>query len=286
MKSIINGLVALFIFGMFATGFAQKPQNSKQILLQSTNLTISQVALSQSADIMNKRLKSYSNEQFDVITIPAKRQIKVTLNDAWDIEVAANLVTTKGVLVFYETYFYKDLEILLKGDSTLFSLVQAKVPGDSVVRIVCTATEGKNKVDKYLFSRGTKENCKFAWSNLFDDDSPCLFALKSANGNGLNLKGSDIESFNLGQDATWKNNYLGFKFKKQAIPIWAEITKRNINRAIAIVLDDHVLFAPVVRDEIPGGNCQLSGGFSQLQLKYIVSVCENGELPVGFDVVK
>jgi len=286
MKTIINSLVAIFILGIIATGFSQKPQNANQILLQSTDRKISAATLSQSSEIISKRLKSFSDAKFDVITFPGKNQIQIMLNDTWNMEVAKNLVTQKGMLSFYETYFYKDLNELIQGDTTLFSLLQAKAPGDSSVRIICTTAEGINKLNKHLNSVEMKHNCKFAWSNLFDDSLPCLYALKNGNGNGLNLKGSDIESFNFGQDSIWKINYIGFKFKKSAIPVWAEITKRNINRAIAIVLDDHVLFAPVVHEEIPGGNCQLSGSFTQTQVRYIASVGENGELPVCFEIVK
>jgi len=39
-------------------------------------------------------------------------------------------------------------------------------------------------------------------------------------------------------------------------------------------------------DEITGGNCTVSGGFTTEQVKYIVAIGSNGELPVSFKVVK
>ena len=83
-----------------------------------------------------------------------------------------------------------------------------------------------------------------------------------------------------------KKDYLGIKFKKSAIGLWADITKRNINNCIAIVLDESVIAAPKVMSEIPSGNCQISGDFTQSQLEYIVALCSNGELTVNFIVVK
>jgi hypothetical protein len=286
MKSIITSILAIFIFGIIATGFSQKPLNKNRILIQSTDSKMSEAVLSQSAGIIIKRLKSFSEERFDVTTIPAKNQIQIILYGSWDRKIVESLVTQKGSLAFYETYFYKELQELLKGDTTMFSISHAETPRDSTVRIVCTTTEGVSKLNKYLNSVGVNQICKFAWSNLFDDTSPCLFALKPGDGSGLNLKGSDIESYTCGQDSIWKINYLGFTFKTASVPVWAEITKRNINRSVALVLDDHVIFAPVVRETITGGNCQLSGGFTQNEVKYIASVCENGELPVGFKIVK
>jgi preprotein translocase subunit SecD len=285
MKTIKRSLVAIFILGIIATGFSQKQHNTNQILIQSTDHTISGTTLSQSAEIISNRLESYSDKKFEIIIISDKNQIQLVLSDSWDMEVAENLITQKGTLSFYETYFYKDLTELIKADTTLLSLLQVNAPGDSSERIICTTAEETIKLKEYLTSVEMKHSCKFAWSNKFDDSLPCLYALKIGNGSGLNLKGSDIESFNFGQDSIWKINYFGFQFQQSAIPVWAEITKRNINRALAIVLDDNVLFAPMVREEIYGGNCQLSGSFTLEQVRCIASVCKNGELPVSFEIV-
>jgi SecD/SecF fusion protein len=43
---------------------------------------------------------------------------------------------------------------------------------------------------------------------------------------------------------------------------WARLTRENVGRQIAIVLDNYVYSFPVVRQEIKGGNSSISGGFT------------------------
>lgn len=287
MKSIIFSLLAISILGLIATGFTKKQNNTHQILIQSTDSRLSPAEFSRSAEIITNRLKSFSAEKFEVSTIPGKNQIAVNLNGNWDLEIAANLVKQKGVFGFYETYNLKAVTELLKGDSMLLSLFDAGASGEpSSARIGCTTTDNISNVDKYLNAAGLNQQCRFAWDNLFLETEVCLYALRVGQGIGEIVGGADIESFNAGVDSTSQQNYVGFKFKKSAIQTWAGLTRRNINKAIAIVLDGCVIYAPVVREEIPGGNCQLTGGFTINQVKYIAAIGANGELPVNFKVVK
>jgi len=286
MKTIINSLIAIIIICIIATGFTTKPDNNHRILIQSTDSKISQADLSRSAEIITNRMKSFSIEKFEVKVIPAKNQIQVTLNNCRDMKIAEQLATQKGALQFYETYNYKGVTRLLKGDSILLSLFNTKAPGDSNSQIGCTSPEGISKVDRYVNTAGLDQYCKFAWNNAFGESEVCLYALKLVDGKGVILNGADIESFKITHDLKREKDNLEFSFKKSVIPVWADITKRNIGNAIAMVLDGNVIFAPVVWDEITGGNCTVSGGFTTEQVKYIVAIGSNGELPVSFKVVK
>ena len=286
MKTIIHSILAIFIFGIIAMGFTTKPDNTHRILIQSTESKITQAELTQSAEIITNRLKSYSTAKFEVLAIPGKNQIQVTLNNSWDLKIAEQLATQKGSLEFYETYNYKGVSELLKGDGMLLTLLNGKVPGDTNPQIGCTTSAGISKVDKYLNAAGLAQICKFAWDTTFDEPEVCLYALKLLDGKGVILNGADIERFKISHDLKREKDNLEFSFKKSAIPLWADITKRNIGNAIAMVLDGNVIFAPVVSDEITGGNCTLSGGFTAEQVKYIVAIGSNAELPVSFKVVK
>jgi preprotein translocase subunit SecD len=285
MKSILKSLIAIFILGIIATGFTPKPNNSKQFIIQSTDNSISMADLSLSAGIITNRLKSFSSEKFEVSTIAGKNQIKVILGKNWDINLAENLITQKGVLEFYETCNYKEVTELLKGDSIPASLFGNNVPAESSAQIGCTSSEGVAQADKFMNALGLDQKCKFAWSSVFEDPEVCLYALKLNNGEGVICKGDDIESFVSGNETGSKENYISFSFKKQAVQLWAEITKRNSGKAIAMVLDGKVIFAPAVMDEITSGKCTLTGGFTAVQMNYIAAICANGELPVSFKVV-
>lgn len=287
MKTIKNTLIALFLFGLVATGLSQKPENKSRILLlHPTESIVSSAAIAQSVDVITRRLESFSSEKFRVTPIPGKNQIQVVMDDKCDLKLAEMLLTQKGTITFHEAYYYKSLEMILQRDTTLFSLLHANRPGDSTAEILCTNKAGINAAVHYLDSVESNHTCRFAWSNLFDDSQPGLYALKTENGDGIILKGSDIESFQFGHDSVWHQDYIQFKCRKSAVPLWADITKRNINQAIAILLDGKVISAPVVRGEITGGKSIITGNFSADRLKFIEAVGNSGELPVNLEVVK
>lgn len=267
-------------------GFVNKPQTKHTILLQSTDSKISALTLSQSAGIITKRLQSFSKETFEISTIPGKNQIQVVVQATGDLKVIENLLTQKGALEFYEAYNYGELTHLLAGDSSLIKLFHTQKPSESSPGIGCTTVAEMNVIEEYLSSVQLNSKCKFAWSSFFDKPDVCLYALRIEAANRIPLTGCDIESFEAKYDTIRQKENITFKFKKPAVQVWAEVTKRNIGRAIAIVLDNNVLYSPVVRDEISGGNCEISGDFTKSQVQYIVAIGAHGELPGSFAVVK
>jgi preprotein translocase subunit SecD len=185
---------------------------------------------------------------------------------------------------FYETWNYKSLATLLHNDTLLLTLMHVKAPGEFSANLGCTTSAGVKQVNDYINVAGLNQYCKFAWSGLFDNSEACLYALKLDN--GILLKGSDIESCTAKHDSVWKNEVIDLRFRKTVVGLWAEITKRNINHSIAILLDNKVIVAPMVRSEINAGNCQITGDFTPIQVKYIAALVGNGELPVSFELIK
>lgn len=284
MKSIINLFFAVSLLVIIAMGFAFKPIEPIQILVQSTDSMISSAELSRSAEIISNRLKSFSTGNCEVSTIAVKNQILVRLNEPLDMKLAESLITQKGTFEFYETYNYKEVSELLNGDGILFTLF-SDTTYDESAQIGCATEAEVVGLDHYLKSNNLNRKCKFAWSNMFENSEVCLYALKINNGEGATISGASIENFGLGYDSLSNQEKISFSFKKTAVELWAEITQRNIGRALAIVLDGKVIFAPVVQDEISGGNCTITGSFTTVRLKYLVAIGSNGDLPVSFKVV-
>ncbi|MBQ8673790.1 MAG: protein translocase subunit SecDF [Bacteroides sp.] len=67
---------------------------------------------------------------------------------------------------------------------------------------------------------------------------------------------------------------------------WAQLTKQNINRAIAIVLDNYVYSAPNVNQEITGGNSVITGNFTPEQTKDLANVLKSGKMPAPAHIVQ
>ena len=67
---------------------------------------------------------------------------------------------------------------------------------------------------------------------------------------------------------------------------WSRFTGANINRQVAIVLDDKVYMAPVIRDKIPTGQTQVTGFADVNEAKDIANVLRAGELPAPLDIIE
>ena len=67
---------------------------------------------------------------------------------------------------------------------------------------------------------------------------------------------------------------------------WAQLTKQNIGKSIAIVLDDYVYSAPNVNNEITGGNSQITGHFTPEQAKDLANVLKSGKMPAPAHIVQ
>ena len=66
---------------------------------------------------------------------------------------------------------------------------------------------------------------------------------------------------------------------------WAALTKANLNRSIAIVLDNNVYSAPTVRSEITGGNSEISGNFTAEDTRDLANVLKSGKMPAPAKIV-
>jgi preprotein translocase subunit SecD len=286
MKTIIYAFVAVIVFGILSASFTNKANTKSSILIQATDNSISIAALLQSKDVITARLKDFGAEKSGIELVPGKNQIRVTFTDKRNIELFKKLLTQKGVFAFYETYDHQSLLELLHSGNQLFSRFEWNQASNTGGRIGCISRSKTVLVNKYLDSIGISQRCKFAWSQFTEDDATCLYALRVDDQKGELLVGSDVESMQFEKDKQSNLNVIKIKFKEQAIQTWADATRRNMDHAIAIVMDDQVISAPVVRSIIEGGNCSITGSFSQEEAKFIVSLGNNGELPANFTIVK
>ena len=77
---------------------------------------------------------------------------------------------------------------------------------------------------------------------------------------------------------------VSMQMNTEGTRIWANLTKMNVGRAVAIVLDDVVYSAPRVNGEIPGGSSQISGKFTQADTKDLANTLNSGKMPAPLRV--
>jgi len=98
------------------------------------------------------------------------------------------------------------------------------------------------------------------------------------------LKRSDIESVGIVKESD--NTKIQIKLKSEAAGFFADATRNNLNKAIAIVIDEKVYSFPVVRDPIESGNIEVTGKFAEREVGYFPALFNSDQLPVTFKVIQ
>ncbi len=280
MKTITYFLIPLIILSLFAPTFAGMQDSKHTILVQPSDKALSSASLSESAEVISRRLKDISTAKFDVSILENKKQISVTLYDKWDLPTVNKLLEHRGIIEFYETFDKNDLTRLLKGDDRLFTLLTKKTPDNSGAIIGCTSDTGLIRLNNYLNSLGLNKQVKFAWTQDFSKSNTCLYALKLTGGDSPVITYGDIKSVKYDRDR------IQITLKPDAAVKFAEATKRSLNRVIALVLDGYVISAPKVMSEITQGEIEISGNFTKEEAGYVAAIINGGVLPTGFNIVR
>ncbi|MDE6718134.1 MAG: protein translocase subunit SecD [Muribaculaceae bacterium] len=98
------------------------------------------------------------------------------------------------------------------------------------------------------------------------------------------LEGDAVTSASSEYD-NMQGNMVNMKMSDRGAQEWATITRNNIGRSIAIVLDDNVYSFPNVNNEITGGSSQITGGFTPEEANDLANVLKSGKMSAKVDVV-
>lgn len=79
---------------------------------------------------------------------------------------------------------------------------------------------------------------------------------------------------------------VSMSMNAEGTKIWARLTRDNVGRCIAIVLDNAVYSAPRVNQEITGGNSQITGDFTKEEADDLANVLESGKLPAPAHIIQ
>lgn len=133
-------------------------------------------------------------------------------------------------------------------------------------------------------------NLKFAFGDIgtTNDRSAGMFglyALKTLDGVRSKLEGERITDAR--QDFDERGRVaISMRMDQVGTRTWAQMTKENIGKGIAIVLDDYVLSAPTVQGEIPNGNSQITGNYEVKDAIDFASTLKSGKLPAPARIVQ
>lgn len=99
------------------------------------------------------------------------------------------------------------------------------------------------------------------------------------------IDGSHIVRATASRDAMTNEFIVNVQFDEVGGDRFAEITRDNVGKRLAIVVDDEVISAPVVNEPIQGGSVQISGQFTYDSASELAILLRSGTLPVPFAVL-
>ncbi len=166
-------------------------------------------------------------------------------------------------------------------------------PGPAVGMALASDTA---KVNAYLRMKQVKDvlprdlALKWTVKSINDESKTGIFeliAIKVTNRDGrAPLSGEVITDANadFGQFSSSAN--VNMQMNSEGSKTWARLTKENIGKCIAIVLDDYVYSYPRVNSEITGGRSEITGNFTTQEAKDLANVLKSGKMPAPTRIVQ
>ncbi len=166
---------------------------------------------------------------------------------------------------------------------------QKIAPGPSVGIVLGKDTAKVNKYLSYDFVKSElPRDVKFLWSAKpyeGTQSSYVLYAIrKPAGEESAPLEGDAV--VNARQDFDQNNRpEVSMTMSSEGGRVWKNLTAKNVNKSIAIVLDNYVQSAPNVINEIPNGRSSITGGFTIEEAKDLANILQAGKLPAPAKIV-
>jgi len=257
--------------------------------------------------VINKRLKTYNLSNYSIII--NNNNIYIDIPEFTDSSIINDLLCKRGYFETKETYENPEIlpyllklnnQILLNDtsipDTIKYPLFMLLAPNtDENMQALDGVNSGyvkskdTIKVTDYLrqYSNIFPSNIQFAWSIQYKtDDIYILIPIKGTKNGIAPITGEMIETAKA-EASSYNNSYvISAVFKEKYHKVWADLTRKNINKVLTLIIDNKVYSTPYVNSEIKNGNTQLSGDFSKKEAMKIAAYMNSGALPCKIRVNK
>ncbi len=130
---------------------------------------------------------------------------------------------------------------------------------------------------------------RFRWTVKAIDEANSLYqlvALKAQRDGRPSLEGDVITDAraDFSQVSAYAN--VSMSMNAEGAKAWQRITKENIGKSVAIVLDGFVYSFPTVQNEIAGGNSQITGNFTVEEAKDLANTLKSGKMPAPARIIQ
>ena len=176
----------------------------------------------------------------------------------------------------------------------LLSMLQT-IPGNALSLVGYASVRDTAAINKIIYSQLAKQifpsDLKLLWGakpaeglnkkNVFE-----LYALKVTTADGRAPLEGDVVTFAKDEFDQHGRPQVSMTMNSEGAREWAALTKANVGKAIAIVLDGVVYSAPRVTGEIAGGQSSISGNFTIEDTKDLANTLKSGRMPAPAKIVQ
>ena len=182
----------------------------------------------------------------------------------------------------------------LKKMHPLLSMLQT-IPGDALSLVGYANVRDTAEINKLIYGQLAKQilpsDLKLLWGAKPEDglnkkNVYGLYALKITTSDGRAPLEGDVVTDAKDQFDQHGRPEVSMTMNSEGAREWAAVTKANVGKAIAIVLDGVVYSAPRVNGEISGGQSSISGNFTIEDTKDLANTLKSGRMPAPAKIVQ
>ncbi|MCH5229082.1 MAG: protein translocase subunit SecD [Muribaculaceae bacterium] len=323
-KDFISKFAAQFQPGTMAGLFQREGEYLGKIRSNSSNAEVASALDNQVNSQVDAAFNIFRTriDQFGVVAPNIQKlqdksgQILLELPGVKEPERVTELLKSSANLEFYEVYNYNEIandlnsfaQLWMQQDTinhtNLIELLGGQMrAGSPVIGIV--APQNRNLVDSILSSPLAKQKLPSDFTAVWEVKAvnyPVLDengnVLKKANGEDRTtpyyqlialkgdaaLEGDAVTSASSEYD-NLRGNTVNMRMNDAGAQAWATLTRNNIGRPIAIVLDNNVYSYPNVNNEITGGSSEITGNFTPEEANDLANVLKSGKMSAKVEVV-
>ena len=272
----------------------KEPERVRKLLQGSANLEFWETYNSQEITPLlaqlNQRWAAQGGEVVDSAAVePATEEADTTKAAATDLAAKLAKTDTKAA----DT---KAAE-LAKKQNPLFSIFQP-TQGNTLAVVGYANVRDTAEIDKIIYSDLAHQifpaELKLRWGAKAEDfggqntkgDIFELYALKITEPSGRAPLEGDVITNGKDDFDQMGHPCVSMQMNSDGARRWSQITKQNIGKAVAIVLDDAVYSAPRILTQIDGGNSQITGNFTIEDTKDLANTLNSGKMPAPTRIVQ
>ncbi len=228
-------------------------------------------AVAQSLEIIRNRIDQFGVAE-PVILRQGENEIVIQLPGVKDPERAKKLIGQTAQLEFKLVADSKGLDLAkLINEAIQFNQWQ---DGDSTKQLNLALQSRLPQGTQLFFERSIDPQ------SLKELKTPILLE------NQVIMTGEMVKNAQVRIGGNFNEPYVSLDLTGRGGKVFANLTEKNVGRRLAIVLDDVVRSAPVIRERILGGSAQISGSFTHEEATDLAIILRVGALPAPVEIIQ